>query len=187
MKPLKISLCFFIILCLSACSAGEFRNLVSFTDAYNKFSVNKLSLSDFIFDQADKTYSAIVDSSVILNLKEGNDGKIHTCRVLIDKSNNISNQHKTDFTQVLKYTVMAFCDCDKDTAEKIILDFSLQDYETFLKQGELTLMKDNFCFIYYSNEISSEVRIINTYLQKIEVTEKPVSKPYYGEDFIEKE
>ena len=57
----------------------------------------------------------------------------------------------------------------------------------YTKEGELTLKRGNFYFVYYSTDLISRVIVSNTYLKKIEATEKPVSKPYYAEDFIIKE
>ena len=189
MNALKICLCFFIVLSFVSCSKGEFRNIVSFIDSYNELTDSDLSLSDFITDFGSKTdYTAIIDNCVMLNLTEGNDGNIHMCRVITDKSSgNISAETAEIFRQTLKLTLMAYCSFSSDEAENIIRALNLDSNETFMKQGELTLKKDNFYFVYFSDEIISEVKISNTYLLKTETTEKPVSRPYYGEDFVEKD
>ncbi len=187
MRTLKISLCFFIITTLTACTVGEFRNIVSFIDIYNEISAYPISLSDFfIADESENEYVLLKDN-VIMSITEDNDGKINTCRLIIRKS-DAENSEKTEiFLENLKLVIMSYCGFSEEKTEEIIKAFSLKDKNAFNKNCELTLNKNNFCFIYYSNEISSEVRIINTYLQKIEPTEKPESKPFYGENFIEKD
>ena len=91
------------------------------------------------------------------------------------------------FREILNNVLKAYCNYDDNKIKDIITSFKLDDYQTYIKQGELTLKKENFYFVYYSTELISQVKIYNTYLHKIEPTEKPVSKPYYGEDFIVKE
>ncbi len=187
MRTLKISLCFFIIISFVSCSKGEFINIVSFVDSYNELSDSAFSLSDFIISDEAETEYTVITNDVIMSLKEDDDGKIYMCRILIKKGTENYEQQTENFRQELKLTIMTYCNYTYKETEDVINTLSLNDKTTFSKSGELTLKKDNFCFVYYSNEISSEVRIINTYLQKIEPTEKPESKPFYGENFIEKD
>ena len=184
MKTLKLSLCFFIILTLAACTKGEFRNIVSFTDSYNEFAETKISLSDYIISDSD--YIALTDKNISIVLKEA-DSRIYTCRVIITKNNRqISEDSAVNFRETIRNVLMAYCNCSASESLEILKALSLEDNATLSKQGELTLSEGNLYFVYYSNEITSEFRITNTYLQKIDTTEKPVSKPYYGEDFVEK-
>lgn len=184
MKTLKLSLCFLIILSFTACTAGEFRNIISFIDTYNELSDIKLSLSDFIV--SDKDYTALIENNMSLNLKEDKDGRIYMCRLAINKSENAADYCGT-YTEVLLNVIRTYCSYDTSKALEIIKAFSFDNKETLMSTGELTLNSENFSFVYYSNEVTSEFRITNTYLKKTETTEKPVSKPYYGENFIEKD
>ena len=184
MKTLKIGLCFLIILLFSACSKGEFRNIISFTDSYNNLSDYNLKLDDFIVQGNE--YTAFFENCVLLHLKEDENNKINICRVVAEKSSLSDNQTKNIFIKTVRNTILAYCDFTSEEAEKIIESFNFNDDEMFIKTGELTTHKDNFYFIYYANEITCEMRIINTYIKDIDPTEKPVSKPYFGEDFIEK-
>ena len=193
MKALKLSLCFLILLCLSACSDNQLKNLTSFVDSYNKISDNKLTTSDFFFiNGSDDTLRAFVDSGenqIILSLKEDNNSKIEGVKLTLPKAEGTlpKNQEAEFFCRVLTCALKAYCSCDEETANEIIDAFGLNSPETYNKLGELTLQRDNYYFVYYSNEVASEVMIFNTYLHTIETTEKPVSRPYYGENLIEKD
>ena len=187
MRTLKISLCFLIITALTACSVGEFRNIVSFIDIYNEISPYPISLSDFIIADENKNEYVLLKDGMILSISEDNDGKINTLRMIIRKSDIDDSKKIETYTENLKSVIKAYCGYNNEETEEIIKAFSLNDKNAIDKSCELTLKKSNFYFIYYSNEISSEVRITNTYLQKIEPTEKPESKPFYGENFIEKD
>lgn len=185
MKALKFGLCFFIIVSFSACSMGEFRNIISFIDSYNSCSDNTLSLSDFSFK--DNEYTAFLENYIMLSLTEDENDKITLCRIVMPESEAQSSKTRDDFRKTLRDVIVSYCGFKTEEAEAVIEAFSLGDDEVFLKKGELTMRMDNFYFICYANEITFEMRIINTYLNETEPTEKPVSKPYYGENFIEKD
>ena len=80
---------------------------------------------------------------------------------------------------------MAYCSYDERTAKEIGDALGLGDNDTFRKKGELTLTRENFYFVYYSDDVTSQLTVYNTYCKKIEETSKPVSKPFYGENFVE--
>ncbi len=188
MKTLKISLCFFLVFLFAACSKGEFRSLSSFVSSYNETSNEKISLTDFIIS-SDDTYAAFLRGNVLLSLKEGDSGKTEQCKVIITKSpGTLPKSEDTEyFRAVLTHALIAYCSYEKETAEEIIKSFGLFSGDTFMKSGELTLKRENFYFVYYSDEVTNQLTVYNTYLKKIEETSKPVSKPYYGENFIEKD
>lgn len=191
MKALKTGLCFFLVLILSGCSKGEFRNLGSFISSYNETSDNKLSVTDFILTD-NKSYTAFTgdaDNGILLNVKEGEKDKIESIRVIITKlPDTLPGESETvHFREVLTHTLIAYCSFDRETAEEIIRVFGLDSNEAFNKKGELTLTRDNFYFVYYSDEVTNQFMLFNTYLTKIEETSKPVSRPFYGENFIEKD
>lgn len=192
MKALKISLCFFIVFLFASCSGSEFHNLSSFISAYNKASSEEISFSDFIFSSVETdTYTAFLGdnkNSVLLSLKENSTQKIENCSVILTKSPGTlpSESQIAQFRKVLISTLAAYCTLSHDSANEIISAFGLDVDETFMKSGELTLKRENYYFVYYSDEITNRVVISNTYLKKPEETSKPVSRPYYGEDFAEK-
>ena len=190
MKALKLGLCFFLTVILTACSGGEFRSLSSFIDTYNRTSTEKLALTDFILTDLG-SYTAFVgeDDVVLINLKESNNSKIESIKVIITKSPD-TQPNESDiaaFREVLANSLIAYCSYERETANETIKAFALDVNETFYKKGELTLKKDNYYFVYYSDEVTNQLMIFNSYLTKIEETSKPVSRPFYGENFIEKD
>ena len=193
MKIIKIVLCFFIILSFASCGKSEFMNLYAFTENYNEVSESKINLTDFYFQNPRNfSYTAVLGSSdneVLLTLKSEKSDIIEEIEVSVVKSKTKSpdNIQIELFREILNNVLKAYCNYDDNKIKDIITSFKLDDYQTYIKQGELTLKKENFYFVYYSTELISQVKIYNTYLHKIEPTEKPVSKPYYGEDFIVKE
>ena len=193
MKTLKLGLCFLIFLCLTACSDGELKNFTSFIDSYNEVADYSLSVEDFFFlDGSETTLRAFIDDDecqVMLSLNRAENGKIESLKLTLPKADSTlpRNKAREIFCRILTHIMMAYCSYDENTADEVINAFGLNEPETLYKQGELTLKRDNFYFIYYSNEVTSDVMIYNTYLHTVEATEKPVSRPYYGEDFIEKD
>ena len=193
MKALKICLCFFILLCLTACSNNQLKNLTYFIDSYNDISADKLSVGDFfIINGSEDTLRAFIGSNerqIILSLKEDNNSKIEGVKLTLPKAGGTlpKNQETEFFCRVLTCTLKAYCSYDDETAKEVVDALGLNSPETYDKLGELTMKRDNFYFIYYSNEVASEVMIYNTYLHTVETTDKPVSRPYYGENFIEKD
>lgn len=193
MKIIKIVLCFFIILSFASCGKSEFMNLYAFTENYNEVSESKINLTDFYFQNPQNfSYTAVLGSSdneVLLTLKSEKSDIIEEIEVSVVKSKTKSpdNIQIELFMEILNNVLKAYCNYDDNKIKDIITSFKLDDYQTYIKQGELTLKKENFYFVYYSTELISQLKIYNTYLHKIEPTEKPVSKPYYGEDFIVKE
>lgn len=188
MKALKISLCFFIIFMFTACSQGEFRSLSSFISCYNETSCKKLSLTDFIIT-SDNTYTAFPYGNVLLSLKEDTDAKAEECSVVIAKTDGTlpKSEDIAYFREILINTLKAYCSYDETTAKEIIDAFELGNDETYRKKGELALTKENFSFVYYSDDVTNQLRVYNTHLAKIEETSKPESRPYYGENFVEKD
>ena len=186
MKTLKLSLCFFIIFMFSACSEGEFRSLSSFISSYNETASKQISFEDFIIT-SDNSYTAFLYGNVLLSLRESTDGKIEECKVIIAKPDGTlpKDEDIAYFREVLNHTLMAYCSYDERTAKEISDALGLGDNDTFRKKGELTLTRENFYFVYYSDDVTSQLRVYNTYCKKIEETSKPVSRPYYGENFVE--
>ena len=193
MKALKLGLCFFIMLILTACTDGKLKNLTSFIDSYNNIADVQLDIEDFFFiDGSENALRAFISNGerqIVLSLKEDENDKIESVKLTLPKGNGTlpTNEGCNFFCRVLTHALMTYCSYDEETAMEVINAFELHNSSTIYKQGELTLKKDNYYFVYYSNEVASDVMIYNTYLHTVEITEKPVSKPYYGEDFIEKD
>ena len=193
MKLFKISLCFFILLIFASCGNHEFYNLSSFADKYSKVSDSSIDISDFYFSEIkDSEYTAVLGEDgceILLTLQCGQSDNIEEANVSVIKENEQppDAKHCQLFRQTLINTLITYCNYDNYTANDILTSFNLTDDSSFAEEGELTLKKGNFYFVYYSTNQISQVKIYNTYLRKIEATQKPVSKPYFAEDFIIKE
>ena len=193
MKVFKISLCFFIILCFVSCGRNEFCNIYSFVDNYNSISPDKISVTNFYFDNPDSfQYTAVLGSQneeITIEINTLPDASIEEIKISLikNKATPPSQQQTDSFNKILKNSLYAYCGYSETECADIVNTFELNTNETYSKEGELTLKRDNFYFVYYSTDLISRLTISNTYLKVIEVTEKPVSKPYYAEDFIIKE
>ena len=193
MKVFRIILCFFIIFSLVSCGKNEFHNLYSFIDSYNDISRETIYISDFFFDSASPVkYTAVIGeegNEIALEIDCDNSGNIYRIKISVIKNENI----RPDYTQIRNFgnvsrnTLLAYCQFNENECEDILNLLGLNNTDTINKEGELTLRKENYYFVYYSTQLLSQLMIYNTYLHQIEPTEKPVSKPYYAEDFIIKE
>lgn len=190
MKPLKIILCFLILLSAVSCGKNEFMNIYSFTESFNEQSETDIELSDFRFQKdSNNEYTAFLDDSVLLTLKCGEGGGINEINLSLikDKSRAVTQQQTDCFKSTLTSLINTYCDYGTTETESVISAFGLEKNESYIKEGELTLKKDNFYFVYYSTASIGQIMIYNTYIYNVEATDKPVSKPYYAEDFIIKE
>lgn len=193
MKMFRIVLCFFIIFTLVSCNKTELMDLSGFIHNYNIVSDNDLTLTDFIIQKdIDIVYTAVLSESghnILLSVSQGSDHKIKYCKIALIKEDSsvATKEQATEFYNVIIDVMLAYSNYDIQTIHSIADNFHLSNTEALTKNGELTLNKDNFYFVYYSTDIISQFMIYNTYSQEIEPTEKPVSKPYYGEDFIIKD
>lgn len=193
MKVFKISLCFFIVLCFASCGKNEFCNIYSFVDNYNTVSTDKISVTDFYFDNPGSSqYTAVLgnpNEEITIEINSSSNALIEEIKISLikNKATPPSQQQIANFIKILSNSLYAYFHYSEKECADIINAFELNLNDTYTKEGELTLKRGNFYFIYYSTDLISRVTVINTYLKKIEVTEKPVSKPYYAEDFIIKE
>lgn len=193
MKMFRIVLCFLIIFTLSSCGKNELMSLSDFISSYNRISENDLMLSDFIIqNNPDIVYTAVLpdsSSDILLSMFQGNDNKIKSCRIALIKGNGSvpTNEQINDFNKTVIEVLTSYCNYSDIKAKAITDSFNLSNNMAFSHMGELTLEADNFYFVYYSTSIISQFTIHNTYVEKIKPTEKPVSRPYFGDDFVLKE
>ncbi len=193
MKMFRVILCFLIIFTLVSCGKNELIDLSGFIHNYNIVSDSDLSLTDFIIQKdTDIMYTAVLSESghnILISLCQGSDNKIKYCKIaLVKEDGRVPTIEETAaFYNVILDAMTAYCNFDIQTSHSLADNFHLSSTETLTNNGELTLDKDNFYFVYYSTDIISQFTIYNTYIQKIDPTEKPVSKPNFGEDFIIKD
>lgn len=193
MKIFRIFLCFFIILTLVSCGKNELTDLSGFITNYNNTNEADLSLSDFIIQKnSDISYTAVISEDscdILLSLTQGSDNKIKSCKIALIKEDGsvLTKENINTYYITIINALSAYCSYDENICSEIADSLNLSSSETIMNNGELVLKKDNFCFVYYSTEIISLFTVYNTYIEEVKPTEKPVSKPYFGEDIIIKD
>ena len=165
-------------------------DLGGFVNSYNSVAAEKLDYKS-IYTYIDEnetvfeTFFGEDEPEIVLKLIVNND-RINSVRIAmakIDQNGNAkvpSSKTITDFIEAAKNAIQAFCGFDKSTAEALLTEFQLYDIESYNKKGELTKTQDSFYFLYYSDSIVCDMIITNTYLKETEKTEKPESKPAFG-------
>ena len=172
-----------------ACSENQFRNLVSFTEKFNKASDSfKVEYEDYITD-GENTYSLFFpkeSGDVLLSIKESEPDRIEQIRVLVGKydtdgkEKQISQGEYNVFLSVAKSAVMAYTGYDESKTQGILNELTLYNYETIKKQGELNKTTEEFHFVFYSDSLVSMFTVTNNWLLPVSDTEKPESVPYFG-------
>ena len=175
---------------LTACSQSRFMDLGGFIYSFNRVSDEEIEFEDvYIYnDEADTVYEIFIgenESSVVLKLIEEN-GMIKQVRIAMAKVDQNGETKIPDaetiscFINTAESTIRAWCNFDKEKARALMNEFSLFEKTTYTKQGELFKTEDKFRFIYYSDYFVCDLMITDGYLVEVENTEKPVSKPLYG-------
>lgn len=193
MKVFRLILCFFVMLTLVSCGKNELVDISGFIDNYNKLSSTSLDLTDFIIQKnPEVSYTAVLSENgcnILLSASQKSDKKMQSCKIALTKEIGSvpTKDEQVAFNSVIIKAMTAYCDFTTAECNDVINSFGLIASDFLSKNGELTLKKDNYFFIYYSTPIISEFIIHNTYLKEIETTHKPENKPYYGEDFVIKD
>ena len=173
-----------IVFLFSACSPSGYCNILLFTDRLNEISGEKYSLESYSLSGS--TFRLIKEkdgAEVLITLEENENSDLVKVGVTVSKLDEEGNAAEPDSNDIFLYrqtvveAVYAFTLFDreksKEAAEKILPLKS----EDLLREGELTMEADNFHFVYYSNKLCCRFTVTDTYLEKTEITEKPVSKP----------
>lgn len=192
MKKTVIKLCALLLSfsIFTACSRNQFMDLSGFIYGFNRVSDDEIDFDDIYSytDEDDNVFEIFIEDdepNVVLKLITEND-RIKQVRIAIAKMNENGNpitpsaETVSDFTETVKSSIQAFCSFDSEKTRTLMNEFGLYDMGNYKKQGELTKSQDNFHFVYFSDSLVCEMMIYNTYLEEIEKTEKPESKPAFG-------
>lgn len=173
---------------VSGCSKNEFMDVSRFTDNLNAQKTGtEISLSAYIIQ--DGIYSLPFydgEESVLLRLVTQDIGNIEEVRVTVGKvdengnSAPVTEQRKSLFISSIKRAITAYTYFSREETDLIIESMKLNETNSYTQTGELTVSKGNFHFVYYSTSLASQFMIYNIHLHPIEKTEKPVSRPAYG-------
>ena len=172
-----------LTLILTACVGGEFIGLSIFIERWNSCSENSLDYSDFVIEQgeSENSYSIISDGTAIKLTADENEN-LKQCKIIITKKDeegkdkSILQETSNDFFELCKKSVMAYCGFDETATIALLNEFTLNDLNSLISEGELSKNQNEYNFVYYSTQIASEFIITNTLLVEIESTLKPESK-----------
>ncbi|MDO4381362.1 MAG: hypothetical protein Q4D20_10865 [Clostridia bacterium] len=184
-----------IILALfSACSESETIDFGSFVDRYNSSGDRKLDFSEVVGEERDgKTVYCFSFPSnnesgkkILTKLFENENKKLSECRIIIAKKDEngkkeFSSEDAAQFLNEAKNALMAFSGFNEEKAKSVLLELGIGKEETFLKNGERKTVADEYYVFSLSNDVAFEVIIYNTWLKKVEETEKPESRPIFDE------
>lgn len=191
MKKLYLCVAIYLSFCflLCSCTRDRLMNILLFTDNLNSlYEADRYSLNDYVI--IDGEHQLLLKEngfSFLLSLKQNDGGLIESLRVTLSKVNEsgkkkaVTDKEALAFKKSVCNIITAYTYFSKDDAQKITDSLLPEKGAEYTKCGEVKLEKDNFTFIFYSNEIGCFFRASNAYLLKEEATEKPVSRPLYGE------
>lgn len=173
-----------VLFLLSGCSPSGYCNILLFTDRMNEQSDKKLSLEDYSIRAG--SFSLIREkdgAEVLVALEENESSTLVKAGVTLSKLDREGNEKALGSNDILFYRhtvqeiIYAFTLFDEEKSREVAEKILPLKSEDFLREGELTMEADNFHFVYYSNKLCCRFTVTDTYLEKTEVTEKPVSKP----------
>lgn len=172
---------------LSGCAPTGYPNILSFTDSFNRISDDeRIALTDYII--IDKSYKLLFEKenfSALLTAETNEKDDIKKIRLSIAKTDNSGKTViPTDaqayfFFEKAVQILSSFTHWDKEKCSSLIKKILPSEGKNLLKTGELTLENEKHLLIYYSNEICCQFTVINTFLEKNEATQKPVSRPLF--------
>ncbi len=183
----KIIAVVLLLAVLSACSRTEFTDIYGFTE---RFDYGNLNVTDFLYEKDGEIYYTFFDRDnprVMLKLICTAENKIDEVRIYLPKYDENADKRPVTaedislFIKVISSALKAFTGSDKAASEELINEMHLYEKKAYKNEGELTKTKNNFHFIYHSASLGSEFIIYNTYLKQVPETEKPESRPMYGD------
>lgn len=187
---IRFSALLLIFSILTACSKNQFMDLSGFVHSFNHVSEEKIEFEKFYSysDNGDTVYEIFFgddEPAVVMKLLSEN-GRIKQIRIAMAKvdtnGNPITPAAETinDFLNITEGVIRAYCSIEKEKAQSILKSFGLYNVENYGKKGELILSEAEYRFIYYSDSLICDFMLSNNFLYTTEPTEKPQSKPVYG-------
>ncbi len=179
-----------LITLLTACAREEFKDLYGFTQG---FDYESLTPEDFLTEKDEsgfEAYYAFFDEEnprVMLKLICTSENKIDEVRIYLPKYDE--NAHKKPvttedsvlFMSITSACIKAFTGYGEEEVRDIVNEMQLYEKKAYENEGEMTKAKNNFLFVYHSASTGSEFIIYNTHLKAVPETEKPESRPMYGD------
>ncbi len=187
---IKITLLVMIITLFIGCAREEFMDLYGFTE---RFTYSEISPEDFYTDKTEDgktvyySYFEKEKPSVMIKLICTENNKIDQVRIYLSKydengkKKTLTTEDISLFANLISSSLKAFTGWNEDEVGEIMNQMQIYEKKSYESEGELTKTKSNFHFIYHSADLGSEFIIYNTYLRAVPQTEKPESKPMYGD------
>lgn len=187
---IRVTLLITVLSFFVGCSREEFMDLYGFTES---FTYTQITPEDFYADSTEDgkavyyTYFEKENPKVMLKIICSENGKTDEIRIYLTKYDKDGKRRDVQtedillFTKLISSSVTAFTGWSDAEAEDIISQMQLYENKSYESEGELTKTKSNFHFIYHSASPGSEFIIYNTYLKTVPSTEKPESKPLFGD------
>lgn len=187
---IKLSVLLLIFSLFAACSKNQFMDPGGFVYAFNRVSDEEIEFEDvYIYNEgSDGVFEIFFDDddpSVVMKLITEND-RIKQIRIAIARIDGNgqpfipSTETVREFIEITESAIRVYCGYDKAKAESVLKNFGLYNMENYSKDGELTFNDGDFSFVYYADSFVCDFMISNAFLHKTETTEKPQSKPAYG-------
>lgn len=187
-----IRLVFLLLLCilLTACQNTDFINLFSFIENYNDVcqEERKIDFGSFTCEtQKDHeilTFFPYATNNVAVRLISDSKQQIGEARIVLrktDKSGNpvtVSESDLSGFQSAAQFTCYALSNGEIQAVPEKIIPKSTADLSG---NNEKTESSGSFYFIYYSNQLVSEIVIKNQWLSPVETTKKPENKKPFAE------
>ncbi|MDD6146070.1 MAG: hypothetical protein PUB43_03370 [Oscillospiraceae bacterium] len=192
MKRLKIAAACLLLLSLFGCSRSEFCDLSGFVYEFARGSDLDLEIEDFTFETKSdgtvyRTFFGEKGDEVMLSLESDEENRICCGRILICKYDSAGNPKAISSEQIPLFisaacgTMAALCSYDRQQSRSLLEEFTLYSAASYRAQGELTKQCGSFRFVYYSTALMSEMILYNLRLKDVEPTEKPESRPLFGD------
>ena len=177
-----------MLLTLSGCSEKEYMNILYFTDNLNSQNEKtEIQMSDYYVK--DNIYSLPVmneNEAVILRAVTDGNGDIGEIRVTLSKvdekgaKKQISQELTDLYKDTVKRVLKAYTYYDEETTGMIISSMKLDKEAPYTSTGEITSRMDNYFFIVFSTDIAVSFTVKNVHISPVEKTEKPESRPAFG-------
>ncbi|MBQ7117925.1 MAG: hypothetical protein IJN88_06920 [Clostridia bacterium] len=186
----KIAILIMLFLFFGGCAREEFMDLFGFTE---RFTYSDIGPEDFFTEMTEEgknsffTYFEKENPRIMLKLICTAENKIDEVRIYIPKydenadKKSITTEDISLFLKITAASIKAFTNWEEKEIDSILNEMYLYERKAYENEGELTMTKNNFHLIYHSASLGSEFIIINTYLKSVPETEKPESKPLYGD------
>lgn len=177
---------------LCACGRSETPNLASFAKCYGKISEKELAFSQIFGSETESgneySFTAFQDENeskkIFVKLFADKDKKLYECRILIarrDENGAISlgKDDEEHFFDACLYSLCSFSRMNEEEGRALLSSLGMSEEHSFFESGERNAESKEYYLTLLSTDPVHELLIYNTYLKKVEETQKPESRPQF--------